>query len=263
MLLTRLSSYRVEPSEARRRAESLWNGLYWPGDIDAFHTLLRRAITAMRRVHMPQPDHSIVIKYLELIPREKAKTLEDPIRRPAVGWTTDALMLACKELFSIDRAYDGAAEGLPRQGQRQRAAWANDRKHMQTPLSLRAPPKTPPFSKPTAPMSSTVECSGCGGNGHKQGQCPNPHAKRDKQFMDKPVEARKKPCRKCGGVDHWAHHHSLVGQPIVPSQRALSQGPPKADCHNWCNYGACSLARHVNACIIRATRVPRQRARSA
>ena len=64
MLLARLNTYRTEPSDARRRAESLWNSLYWPGDIDGFHTLLRRALTAMRRVHLPLPDHAVVIKYL-------------------------------------------------------------------------------------------------------------------------------------------------------------------------------------------------------
>ena len=53
VLLARLNRYCVEPSEARRAAEALWNGLYWPGEIDAFHTSMRRAVTSMRRVHMP------------------------------------------------------------------------------------------------------------------------------------------------------------------------------------------------------------------
>ena len=78
MLLARLNTYRVEPCEARKRAEGLWLGLYWPGDIETFHTLLRRAVTAMRRVHQSIPDHQIIIKYLELLPRDKAKQLEDP-----------------------------------------------------------------------------------------------------------------------------------------------------------------------------------------
>ena len=38
-------------AEARRKAEALWDGLCWPGDIDAFHTLMRRAVTALKRNH--------------------------------------------------------------------------------------------------------------------------------------------------------------------------------------------------------------------
>ena len=72
VLLARLNRYLVDPGEARRAAEALWNGLYWPGEIDAFHTLVRRAATSMRRVHMPLPDHLLVTRYLELIPRKKA-----------------------------------------------------------------------------------------------------------------------------------------------------------------------------------------------
>ena len=101
VLLARLNRYRIEPSEARRAAEALWNGLYWPGEIDAFHTLMRRAVTRMRRVHMPLPDHQLVTRYLEPIPREKAVALEDPLRRPSMGWTYGDVKVACKELFSI------------------------------------------------------------------------------------------------------------------------------------------------------------------
>ena len=35
----------------------------------------------MRRNHQPLADHQIVIRYLELIPSDKAKMLEDPLRR--------------------------------------------------------------------------------------------------------------------------------------------------------------------------------------
>ena len=113
------------------------------GDIDTFHTLVRRAITAMRREHLTLEDHTIVFKYLETLPRDKAKTLEDPVRRPPKGWTSEALMSAAKELFSIDKAYDGGEGGLPKAG-KQRATWANDRKLAQTPLA--APPQGPPGS---------------------------------------------------------------------------------------------------------------------
>ena len=92
MLLHRLNGYRAEPAEARRNAEALWAGLYWPGDIDAFHTLLRRALTAMRRIHCPLHDYQIVHRYLELIPAEKAKMLEDPIRRPPMGYDHETLI---------------------------------------------------------------------------------------------------------------------------------------------------------------------------
>ena len=117
MLLSRLNTYRVEPAEARRRAELLWSSLYWPGEIEAFNTLVRRAVTARRRVHMPLQDHEIVLKYLELIPAEKAKMLEDPLRRPPMGWTYEALLTATRELVAIDRAYDSrdaTGGGLPR-----------------------------------------------------------------------------------------------------------------------------------------------------
>ena len=141
VLLARLDRYRVEPSEARRAAGALWNGLYWPGEIDAFHTLMGRAVTSMRRVHMPLPDHQLATRYLELIPREKAVALEDPLRRPFMGWTYEGVTVACQELFSIGRAYQGAGGGGTPHA-RQRAAWANDKRMAQTPLGLLAPPKS-------------------------------------------------------------------------------------------------------------------------
>ena len=90
ILLRRLNLYQAEPSEARRRAEAAWNSLYWPGDIDFFHTLLGRALTGMRRVHLPQPDHIVMLRCLELIPRDKTIMLEGPLRRPRDGWTTES-----------------------------------------------------------------------------------------------------------------------------------------------------------------------------
>ena len=85
ILLARLNSYRVDPAEGRRKAEALWNAVHWPGNIQAFHTLLRRAVTAMKRYHQPLADYQLVIKYLELIPSEKARMREDPLRRPKTG----------------------------------------------------------------------------------------------------------------------------------------------------------------------------------
>ena len=107
--------------------------------------------------------------------------VEDPIRRPSKGWSYETLMVATKELFSIDRAYDGAeGGGLPPRN-RQRAAWVNDRKLAQTPLGLRAPPKG--AVKPT--VQNNGVCHTCGGIGHKQAQCPNHVVKNDKAFLSK------------------------------------------------------------------------------
>ena len=112
ILLNTLDGYRVAPVEARRHAEALWNGLAWPDNIESFHTLLRRARTALRKVHQAPPDDMVVMKYLELMPPEKAVALEDPIRRPAVGWTPDTIMAAARGLFKVDDAYSlNAASG--------------------------------------------------------------------------------------------------------------------------------------------------------
>ena len=62
MLVKRFNSYRVGAAEARREAEALWNGLYWPGNIEALNTLVRRAVTALRRGHHPQLEYAIVLK---------------------------------------------------------------------------------------------------------------------------------------------------------------------------------------------------------
>ena len=106
ILLARLNSYRVDPAEGRRKAEALWNAVHWPGNIQGFHTLLRRAVTAMKRYHQPLADHQIVIKYLELIPSEKARMLEDPLRRPKPnGYNCESIMSTAAELFAIGRAY--------------------------------------------------------------------------------------------------------------------------------------------------------------
>jgi len=244
ILLARLNSYRTEPAEARREAQALWSNLRWPGDIDGFHTLLRRAVTAMRRVHYPKPDDEIVIRYLELTPTEKAKQLEDPLRRPKNGWTYETLMTASKELFSIDKAYENlGADGLPRAG-RQRAAWANDRKMMQTPLGLRAPPKAggPYFS--TGPGDQGV-CSRCGGSGHKHAQCPNHNSKKESEWNKRPEAARAKPCNKCKGKGHWGHHHNaghaqrqIKAEPEPIVQQALTTSKPV--CRNRARLGVCT-----------------------
>ena len=127
-----------------------------------------------------------MFKYLETLPRDKAKTLEDPVRRPPKGWTSEALMSAAKELFSIDKAYDGGEGGLPKAG-KQRATWANDRKLAQTPLA--APPQGPPKSGGGGGGTGGT-CELCGGSGHAKSQCPNHRAKKDENFQ---IEVGKSP----------------------------------------------------------------------
>ena len=234
VLLARLNRYRVEPSEAMRAAEALWNGLYWPGE-----TLMRRAVTSMRRVHILLPDHQLVTRYLELIPREKAIALEDPLRRPSMGWTYyEGVMAACKELFSIERAYQGAGGGgIPHA--RQRAAWANETRMAQTPLGLLAPPKSQQQSggKGGGKGEGDGECKICQCNVHKGAQCPDHKAKKECVFLSKPDPSRKRGCNVCRGIGHWKHHHEQDGG---TQQRQVKEGGGgKEPCKNWETFGRC------------------------
>ena len=112
-------------------------------------------------------------------------------------------MSAAKELFSIDRAYDGLdGAGLPK---RQRAAWSNDRKLSQTPLGLRSQPLQ-------GPHGEKGDCEESGGTGHKRSQCPNHVAKKDSEWSKKTEDSRKKPCTGCHGVGHWNYHHNLKNE---------------------------------------------------
>ena len=195
-------------------------GLYWPGEIDALHTLMRRAVTSMRRVHLPPPDHQLVTRYLELIPREKV-ALEDPLRRPPMGWTYEGVMGACKELFSIQRVYQGAGGGgIPHA--RQRAAWANDNRMAQASLGLLALPKSQQKSggKGGGKGAGDGECNICQGNGHKGAQCPNHEAKKDRVFLSKPEASRNHGCNVCRGIGHGKHHHEQDGT----QQRQVKEG---------------------------------------
>ena len=73
----------------------------------------------------------------------------------------------------------------------------------------------------------------CGGEGHRDSQCPNHKAKKDPAWQKKSDKARGFQCGMCRGTGHWKHHHNT-------SQRntAQSEEPPpapvtqnRAECH--------------------------------
>jgi len=56
---------------------------------------------------MEVSDFQAVLKYMELLPVEKAKMLDDPLRRPKPnGYTYETVCAAATELFSIDKVYE-------------------------------------------------------------------------------------------------------------------------------------------------------------
>ena len=61
----------------------------------------------MKRCSLEITDSQAVLKYMELLPAEKAKMLDDPLRRPKpYGYTYETVCAAATELFSIDAAYE-------------------------------------------------------------------------------------------------------------------------------------------------------------
>ena len=155
-----------------------------------------------------------------------------------MGWTYEGVMVACKELFSIERAYQGAGGGgIPHA--RQRAAWANDKGMAQTPLGLLAPPKSKQQSggKGGGKGARDGECNIRQGNGHKGAQCPNHKAKKDRVFLSKPEASRNRGCNVCRGIGHWKHHHEQDGG---TQQRQVKEGGGgKEPCKNWETFGRC------------------------
>ena len=131
--------------------------------------------------------------------------LEDPIRAPKDGWTLETLMRATKEMFSRDAAYLGTSGGMLR-GYNQRAVWNNDRKMMQTPLGLRNGAKGGQAAGGQG-SGGQGDCTLCHGTGQRDAQCPIHVAKKDKAWLAKSSNARGMKCTKCGGSQHWAHHH--------------------------------------------------------
>ena len=86
MLAATLQKYAVPPARARRKAQALWSELAWPQEgIKAFYTFLRQALMACERQHVAKPEYDVVLRYLELIPRDAALYLEDPLRVPKPG----------------------------------------------------------------------------------------------------------------------------------------------------------------------------------
>ena len=104
---------------------------------------------ACERNHIPKAEHEVVLRYLELLPTDCAFYLEDPVRVPREGWRLEPLMAVARAYFELREIYGGTgkAGGLQRQ-RRQNATWANDKKLMQTPLALRAPPHGSPKASP-------------------------------------------------------------------------------------------------------------------
>ena len=109
MLTNTLGKYAVPPARARRRAQAMWSDLAWPhdgGGIKAFHTALRQALMACDRQNVAKAEHDVVMRYLELIPRECAIYLEDPLRVPKpTGWTLEPLLKEAEEYYELRKAY--------------------------------------------------------------------------------------------------------------------------------------------------------------
>ena len=70
MLKSRLYSFKEEPVVRLRKAEKLWDELYWPGTVEGFHCLFREATMALRKNHVVKNDYEIVFKYQRLLPLE-------------------------------------------------------------------------------------------------------------------------------------------------------------------------------------------------
>ena len=222
-LLKRLNNYRVKPVLNRRMAEAAWKELAWPGDLDSFHTMLRRAMTGMRRVNQPISDYDAVLRYMDLIPSDKAEELDHPLMRPANGWPLEDLMDACKEIFDRKDAYrkntgDG---GMPRN---RASAWQNDNRMASTPFGVKAVPKRGAIGDRGG---QSGDCKACGGQNHKPNECPNNVAKKDPSWTRKYGPGKQDPgstkCNRCGGSGHWAHHHDKKVE--QRQQREQSQPP--------------------------------------
>ena len=212
MLIARLCTYRTEPSEARKEAQSLWNGLYWPGHIQGYVTLFRRAVMACKRNHIPKQDFDVVLRFLELLPGHVAMYLEDEVRAPPDGYTFETAVEAARKYFALERTYTSTTSG---DGglKRNRATWHNDGRMLQAPLT--APPAK---AKAAATPLTGDECSKCKGTGHKASECPNRVSEKDDSWKSKSEAARAKPCRKCKGIGHWDMHHKKTTQAQTTTQ---------------------------------------------
>ena len=111
MILRRLRTFAVQPAVARWRAQDLWRNLYWPGDIDQFHTVLDRCLAAHIRNHIPKAEDEVVLRYLELVPPAFALHCEHPSLAPPGGWALGPLRQTAKDYFSLQQVYGARNEG--------------------------------------------------------------------------------------------------------------------------------------------------------
>ena len=74
---------------------------------------------ACDRQNVAKAEHDVVMRYLELIPRECVIYLEDPLRVPKLaGWTLEPLLKEAEEYYELRRAYPVKDEDglIPRPG---------------------------------------------------------------------------------------------------------------------------------------------------
>ena len=233
----------------------MWSELAWPPDgIKAFHTLLRQALMACERQHGANPEHDVVLRYLELVPRDAALYLEDPLRVPKPeGWTLEPLMAAAEEYYDLRLAYPTRDDNLGRRNRRskphgpnpnlhqppphdlgqlpvgsdpkavnQNVTWDNDRKMMQAPLGS---------------TTSEPKCTECTGTGHTKAECPNRYQATNEKWKSLPGEQKKKPCVRCGGSGHWVFMHPKNDRKVTSNSSSSEQRPPPGqrnqDCPAW------------------------------
>ena len=97
---------------------------------------------ACERQHVAKPEHDVVLRYLEFVPRDAALYLEDPLRVPKPeGWTLEPLMVAAEEYYGLRLAYPTKENGF-RRNRRNRPS-NSDRQSPQEigPLPVGADPK--------------------------------------------------------------------------------------------------------------------------
>ena len=261
MLVNTLNKYAVPAARARRKAQAMWSDLAWPqdGGIRAFHTSLRQALMACDRQSVAKAEHDVIMRYLELIPRECAIILEDPLRVPKQhGWTLEPLLKEADEYFEIRKAYPVKDDGLLRIGAgpqrrvilepqtapspnhlqqaiqqgitrqspqqvQQGATWDNNREMMQAPL--------------TASWKPDTKCPQCKGKVHTQEHCPNRWQSTNKAWRNFSHEQKAQPCVHCGGIGHCVFMHS---NNEWRQQQHIIQQNANAECFS-CPMGTCTL----------------------
>ena len=83
VLIGTLEKHAIPQAQARRRAQALWSDPPWPREgIKVVHIQLRQALMACGRQHVVKVDHDVVLRDLDLIPRERALYLEHLLMVP-------------------------------------------------------------------------------------------------------------------------------------------------------------------------------------